>query len=333
MSAVWHTTIRLFAVPLLCLGATTTFLLGVWPTPRDLRGQETAIRRVDAGPSSPEPVNPGPPAVQIDRQQRERAADLLVQHTLEQLANGPAFDAKLTQEIRVQGRSAVGVGRYEQAGGGTGRISMEMMIPTANGRCLLQQICDGRLSWTREQVGQSVRLRRVDVARLDELLAGKPTKLNARLRVGGIVELLERCHLDYALEQVPAELEGQAVWMLRGPRRDAAQSGSTETTKKNSLPNSSPKAVAIAIAAANAPNGFGKGLPVRFEFWSNEDTNERRLISYLKIYDAQKIQAAPEANFRFETSEADINYTNDTQRYLQFFGAQISQGQSRATVR
>ena len=267
------------------------------------------------------------------RRLRQEAAAVLIDRTVRLLASGPSFDAKLTQEIRAQGRSAVGVGRYEQAGGNTGRISMEMMIPTSNGKCLLQQMCDGRLAWTREQVGDTVRLRRVDVGRLDEMVGRQVRGISPRLRVGGLVELLERAHADYALEQVPAELEGRPVWMLRGTIRPTTEEAILRAAGREDWPPLCPRWIAIAIAADDDEEGFGAGLPVRFEYWSDEAVATRRLISYLKIYDLQKIQPAPETHFRFETGESDVNYVNDTQRYLDHFGIQVTDKQQRLLTR
>lgn len=264
---------------------------------------------------------------------RREAARQMVERTVRRLTSGPAFDAKLTQEIRAQGRSSVGVGRYEQAGGNTGRMSMEMMIPTSNGKCFLQQMCDGRLAWTREQVGETIRLRRVDVGRLDELVGPNYRGVAPRLRVGGLVELLQQANRDYDLEQVPAKLEDRPVWMLRGALRPKRKQAILAAAEREDMPPLLPQAIAIAIAAEAGPEGFGKGLPIRFEYWTSEDLQERRLISYLKIYDLRAIEPAPERHFRFETGEADVNYVNDTQRYLDRFDIQLTHKQQRLLLR
>ncbi|QEG39001.1 hypothetical protein [Roseimaritima ulvae] len=275
---------------------------------------------------------------------RQQAAAALIERTVVTLASGPAFDAKLTQQVRTPDHTAVGVGRYEQAGGNTGRVHMDMDISISqNQKCQLLQKCDGRLAWTREQVGDTVRLRRVDVGRLDEMVAAKMSAISPRLRVGGLIELLERAHADFALEQVPAELEGHPVWMLKGSLRPAVKTDILRRAEREEWPPLCPNAIAIAIAADNNDNGFGKGLPVRFEYWLETEaeaeqaqqapTEMRRLISYLKIYDLQKIQPAPETHFRLETGESDVNYTNDTQRYLDHFGIQVTEKQQRLLTR
>lgn len=264
---------------------------------------------------------------------RQQAAKLLIRKTIQQLTSGKAFDAKLTQHIRTEGRNAVGVGRYEQAGGNTGRVSMDMRIPTSNGECLLQQVCDGRLAWTREQIGDSIRLRRVDVARLDELVVGAKTEIKPRLRVGGLVELLEKAHADFALQQVTGELEGEPVWMLKGDIRPETEAAILKAAEREDWPPLCPRSVAIAIAAENNESGFGQGLPIRFEFWSDTEGKDRRLISYLRIYDLRAIPPAPETHFRFETGGGDVNYVNDTQRYLDHFGIQVTERQKRILTR
>src|SRR6056297_1258919 len=148
------------------------------PTPPSLQATPSTSPRPAASGAAAEAEVPGsvgssaaaPAPADGSRQQARQAAQPLIRDTLQRLTAGPAFDAKLTQHIWAQGREVVGVGRYEQAGEETGWFSMEMMVPTASGKCLLQQMSDGRLAWTREQVGDQVRLRRVDVGRLDELV-------------------------------------------------------------------------------------------------------------------------------------------------------------------
>lgn len=270
--------------------------------------------------------------------QAHQAADRLIRNTMRRLTSGPAFDAKLTQHIwtQAQGREVVGVGRYEQAGEETGWFSMEMMIPTATGKCLLQQMSDGRLAWTREQVGDQVRLRRVDVGRLDELVPSpNDGRLRPGLRVGGLVELLQRLHTDYRLTRTAGKVDSRRVWVLRGTLRNQVASSIEQASNGGAWPRLYPREVLVAIAADDNEQGFGKGLPARIEFWSDRpdevdgETNsdqiaKRKLISLLKIYDARPINPAPQQHFSFETGESDVQFINDTERYVQMFGVKLT---------
>lgn len=267
--------------------------------------------------------------------QAERAADRLIRDTIRRLTAGPAFDAKLTQHIWAHGREVVGVGRYEQAGEETGWFSMEMMIPTASGKCLLQQMSDGRLAWTREQVGERVRLRRVDVGRLDELVPSQHGNgSRPGLRVGGLVELLQRIHTDYRLVRTAGRVDGRRVWVLRGSLREHVAE-SIAPSNGSAWPGLCPREVLVAIAADRNEQGFGKGLLARIEFWSDRPDEvdgeadsvqlaQRNLISLLKIYDARRINPAPQQHFSFETGESDVQFINDTERYVEMFGVKLT---------
>ncbi|TVP99858.1 MAG: hypothetical protein EA381_09170 [Planctomycetaceae bacterium] len=222
---------------------------------------------------------------------------LLVARTLERLAMGDAFDAKLRQRIWVGGREVVGIGRYEQSGEGSGRLSLEMTIHDGDSRHELRQISDGKLAWFRSQVGEEITLRRVDVGRIKEIhqeltrpidpLLGKrqvPATLtstgttpNARqpaqtvppwLRVGGLAELLDTVAQDYDLRLTHGKVDDAPVWILRGVLRADARTRILQDRDPDDWPTLGPHEVRLAIAASGDESGFGIGLPVRIEFWS-----------------------------------------------------------------
>ncbi len=99
-------------------------------------------------------------------QSTAQAADkarLLATRTIERLVYGDAFDAKLRQRVWVGGREIIGVGQYEQAGGGTGRYIMELSMHDGDNKQSLRQLSDGRLTWTRTQIGAEIAIGRVDL--------------------------------------------------------------------------------------------------------------------------------------------------------------------------
>lgn len=320
----------LFAATLMALTHSGTLqAIGQQQQPAASNGQRQAD---DASPATAAAADAQAAAeLALSQGQRERAADELVWQTIERLTHGGAFEAKLKQRVWAAGREVVGVGRYEQAGGRTGRVSMELMIPIAHGKCLMQQTCDGRLAWTREQVGDEVRLRRVDVGRLDELVPPDQRKASGSiapgLRVGGLVELFERIHTDYRLRLVGGQLEGRAVWILRGAIRPETRQQILETAGRQDWPPLCPVEARVAIAAEDGPQDFGQGLPVRFEFWGQKASGEPSLISLLEVYDARAIEPAPQQHFRYETGGQDVDFTNDTERYLRRFGVRLTDSQ------
>jgi len=222
---------------------------------------------------------------------------LLVARTLERLAMGDAFDAKLRQRIWVGGREVVGIGRYEQSGEGSGRLSLEMTIHDGDSRHELRQISDGKLAWFRSQVGDAITLRRVDVGRIKEIhqeltrpidpLLGKrrvPATLastgalpNTRtpteivppwLRVGGLAELIDTIAQDYDLRLAHGKVDDAPVWILRGVLRADARTRILQERDPDDWPTLGPHEVRLAIAKSGDESGFGIGLPVRIEFWS-----------------------------------------------------------------
>jgi len=223
------------------------------------------------------------------RQELDEAsqADLLIQRTIQRLALGDAFDAKLRQRTWVQGHEVVGIGHYEQSGGGTGRYSLELTIHDGDQRHTNHQISDGKLAWIRTHLGPTVTLRRVDLGRIEEfyrelsrqgIFNSSPIRDantivdNARqvppsLRVGGLVEVVEQIAADYDLRLSKGFVDQRAVWILRGVINDKARQRMTDPTAGASWSELSPYEVRMAIAAVGNEQGFGVGLPNRIEFW------------------------------------------------------------------
>jgi len=288
--------------------------------------------------------------------QIDKNAEMLARRTIERLLLEDAFDAKLRQRIWAGGREVVGVGHYEQSGGGTGRFSLEMTIHDGDSRQTLKQLSDGKLLWHRAQVGGNTSIRRVDIGRIDEfereLWAAQdaakslatPDRLPSRLLAGGLVELLDQIANDFSLRLGKGTVEKQPVWILRGTLCAEARK------RLQGMPSQAPEAlsslcpteVRIAIAATPDANGFGAGLPIRIEFWSAPvadspvslqatlvstsssdsdstsatDAPAGRLISLLEVYSMRKIEASPVERFLYVADDRAGTFVNDTQRYL-----------------
>jgi len=214
-------------------------------------------------------------------------ANLLVQRTIQRLALGDAFDAKLRQRTWVQGHEAVGIGHYEQSGGGTGRYSLEMTVHDGDLRHTNQQISDGKLAWIRTHLGPTVTLRRVDLGRIEEFyrelsrqgalkplpardantLADSAQQVPPWLRVGGLVEVVEQIAADYDLHLSKGFVDQKAVWILRGVITDKAKARMSNPESGAVWSELCPYEVRMAIAAVGNESGFGVGLPSRVEFW------------------------------------------------------------------
>ena len=333
--------------------------------------------------------------------ERQAAATRLVSRVIEQLALGDAFDSKVRQRVWVGGREVIGVGTYEQAGEGSGRFNLQVAMHDGDGKHTLQQISDGRLAWTREQIGEKIQLQRVDVGRLDQWVHGSSLSivesgennhpsvvdLPPSLRVGGFTEMLENLITDYDLRVVAGQLESRDVWIVRGSLKQNVRRSWLEQFGSKELPELCPSEVVVAIAKTDAiETRFGQWIPIRFEFWTdpgtveptstttNTETNiqaqnaqdltlasqslgspvvdhrtnngqsttsgltakasasnstNRRLVSLIELYSIRPISAPPIARFRFDNQDMEVNFTNDTDRYLSRYGIQITERQSR----
>jgi len=290
----------------------------------------------------------------------------LLGHVIERLALGAAFDAKVRQRVWVGGREVIGVGTYEQAGDGSGRFNLQVAMHDGDGKHTLQQISDGRLAWTREQIGDQILLQRVDVGRLDQWVHGATltglsrTKqasgsshsivkdLPPSVRVGGFVEMLETMMTHHDLRVVTGRLEDQDVWIVRGSLKKEVRLRMLEEFPNNQWPELCPDEMVVAIAKSDQlDTGFGQGIPVRIEFWvrppaaapeqartdSGSDPQtappSHRMVSLIELYSIRPVSSPPIGRFRFENQDMEVNYTNDTDRYLHRYGIQITERQSR----
>lgn len=298
----------------------------------------------------------------------------LLARVIEQIALGPAFDAKIRQRVRVGDREVIGVGTYEQAGDGSGWFNLQVAMHDGDGKHTLQQISDGRLTWTRKQIGEEVILQRVDVGRLDQWVQGavapvyhQPSAsaepianhLPPSVRVGAWTEMLERIAADHDLTLASGRLEQREVWIVRGKLRADVRAQQLTDFGTENWPELCPTEVVVAIAKSAAiETGFGKGLPLRIEFWSDpvgthlspEEGADRpgsqsdsepdattaalsvepsHLISVIELYSIRPISPPPIGRFRFENQDMEVNFTNDTGRYLSRYGIHITERQSR----
>ena len=86
-------------------------------------------------------------------------------------------------------------------------------------------------------------------------------------------------------------------------------------------------------------------LPVRFEFWSDpvdeadadaapvSASNHRdaggRLITLIELYSMQPTAPPPAERFRFENQDAEVNFINETDRYIQMHGVHLTERELR----
>ena len=282
-------------------------------------------------------------------QQSQPQAVALLRKAMEMVVLGPAFDAKVRETVWTTGRKVVGVGTYEQAGGGSGRFNLQVIMHDGDGKHRLQQISDGRLAWTRSEIAGKVSLRRVDVGRLDQWIKGaSKSNISPGLQVGAWAEMLSQVERDYVLQVNEGSLKEEPVWVVSGQLRKLKRDEIMANSKREEWPELHPTRVMIAIQGqSNAETGFGKLLPVRMEFWSSpasakgkERTDpsvaikrDGRLITLVELYSIRPITPPPVERFRFENHDAEVNFVNETDRYIQLYGVELTERQRRQLMR
>ncbi|TWU26604.1 hypothetical protein Pla52o_04570 [Novipirellula galeiformis] len=281
------------------------------------------------------PAQANPPDAPL---QNQEAAKKLLQRVIFQLASGPAFESKVRQRVWTSGREVVGVGTYEQSGQATGQFNFQMTMHDGEGKHTLQQISDGRLAWTRTEVAGQISLRRVDVARLDEWSNATPAEasLPLRLRVGGWIEMFEQIQRDHQLHVASGKLQGQPVWVVTATLPEAKQDELIQIYGRTEWPTLYPVKICVVVSkVGNKDSGFGKFMPLRIEHWSREVAepsdspaeqvnHSERLISLVELYSIRQIAPPPIERFRFENRDAEVNFINETERYLNQFGVNVA---------
>jgi hypothetical protein len=269
----------------------------------------------------------------------------LVQQMLDFIGNGPAFDAKVRETVWTSGREVVGVGTYEQAGGGSGQYNLQVTMHDGDGKHRLQQISDGKLAWTRTEIAGEVSLRRVDVGRLEEWVRGiaDQSEVSPKLKVGAWGEMLDTLQRDYSLRTDTAKLKStpsgqpEPMRVVIGDLKTDRRTQVLADAERSEWPFLYPTRVHVAVKAkTDKKTGLGHWVPARIEFWSDpiagtdaegEPKSRRRLITLIELYSLRQIEPPRSERFRFENQDAEVNFINETDRYVESYGVNLTQGQ------
>ena len=293
-----------------------------------------------------------------------------IEAAMERLIRGPAYDARLRQTMWSNGRELIAVGSWLCGGGATGRYRLNVTIHDGAAKHSMTQISDGRLAWTRRQIGSEIQLRRVDLSRLDDWVspaggagngdsaANGQTWVTAQddpgsrpsRRVGGVVEMLQDILDQYDLRLRSASLGGHPVTVVTGSLKQSFRDQWTAHGGDNGLSPLQPTRVRVAITAdaksdSNEPSkqNFGPGYPIRLEYWSDPSPSKSdprstddatktmqtqgRLVSLVELHSMQAIETPPAIEFRYENNDDNVEFQNDTERYLQRYGIRLTDSQ------
>jgi hypothetical protein len=273
-------------------------------------------------PSLPELAPPKSPSERKANSQGSDAHDLL-KNTAERIAYGPPVEATIRQRVWVEDKTIVGVGHYQQLGQGQGKYRLEMVLPLGETKSELVQINDGHLAWSSQRTGDTIRIWRVDVLRLDDLAADRDReRLPPRMRVIGIIELLDALSRDYQLELAKGVLNEQPVWIARGQLRVHAVQRLSAARGLSKLPKYVPDFVQIAIAAGDATIPL---MPVRIEYWhgnpqdSHDPEHLPRAIGLWEVTKYQVWAQPDERRFQLPAERLNVDAENRTHEYADRF--------------
>ncbi len=101
-------------------------------TPRSSRADQSAVR-----PQAPKTV--------IATHRSDPKAIELLHQILNFIGNGPAFDAKVRETVWASGREVMGVGTYEQTGGGSGQYVLKFQCWTVTENIVCNRSVMGNL--------------------------------------------------------------------------------------------------------------------------------------------------------------------------------------------
>ena len=131
----------------------------------------------------------------------------------------------------------------------------------------------------------------------------------------------------------------EKLLVISGALRDEARERIQSESGAKKWPELFPTHVKIAISpAADPETGFGEGLPVRMEFWSDPVASpqasdvvrrEGRLVSLIELYSIRPITPPPVERFRYENQDARVNFTNETERYLRRYNIRLTETQRK----
>jgi len=123
------------------------------------------------------------------------------------------------------------------------------------------------------------------------------------------------------------------VVVITADLTDAARQRIRRFAPRSDWADLHPTRVRVAISADDDPEtGFGAYLPVRIEYWSDPGPGEEspsppRMISLVELYAIARMRPLPVESYRFDQRNADVHFVNETDRYIDRYGIQLTDKQ------
>ena len=190
---------------------------GVAPAGRPSLGRPAAPSRLSV---ARRPTASAPSAARSSPTGAAGAAAELLMRASAQLAQLGPLEAQMRQRVQMYGQQLVGAGRYRQSGPGKSPMSrMDLKLQLGDKAAAFQQVFDGQYLWIRRDHRQQVAITRADLNRQLE-----SASVPAHRSIGaGLPRLLAALAHEYSFAAPrKGQLQGQAVWRLRGRRAPPA---------------------------------------------------------------------------------------------------------------
>lgn len=146
----------------------------------------------------------------------------LIQMAARQLLNQPPLECNVRQKINLFGQELIGPGSYQQFGSGKSMVRLELKLTVGGKVVSLQQVCDGRFFYVRQDLPNLTSLSRIDLQRVQEAIdaagpnATPPPTANWMTR-GGLPHLLQQLESNFEFTAPQASsLKQIPVWIVTG---------------------------------------------------------------------------------------------------------------------
>src|SRR5688572_27786602 len=171
-------------------------------------------------------VRIAPPEVSGSGADRTQAGMLLNQ-AIDRLNAYQSVSALLRQRIHLFDADLIGTGLYQQQGqGGERRLRLELRTQLGDQAASQLQVCDGKVLWTHQEIGEDRRLNRLDLQRVRDAkrqaVQAGPTSPIEELPTGGLPKLLDAIRSNFQPLKVEAGYLGEvSTWAIEAEWKPA----------------------------------------------------------------------------------------------------------------
>jgi hypothetical protein len=134
-----------------------------------------------------------------------------------------------------------------------------------------------------------------------------------------------------------ATLKTERLRVLIGDLKPARRAEVLSDAERTDWPFLYPTRMHVALSTTpDNESGLGQWVPSRIEFLSDpidsldssgERRSRRHLITLIELYSLRQITPPPPERFRFDNQDAEVNFVNETDRYVESYGVNLTQGQ------